>query len=161
MHPPYGLVTHKNLFSVCDFISPFLPWLLARSAERLCGVSRAVAGPALTGWVTRGGRCTAGGHQAVTLCATYHCPAVLQGAGGSEGGSEKGSLILSLGTLEDVDVVREVQDVPTTHMVWKPRAFHPPWLWFGPRGKRDHSSRSVITFKSSQQPLWPGACPGE
>lgn len=71
------------------------------------------------------------------------------------------ALILSLGTLEDVDVVREVQDFPTTHMVWKPRAFHPPWLWFGPRGKGDHSSRSVITFKSSQQPLWPGACPGE
>lgn len=50
-------------------------------------MSRAVAGPALTGWVTRGGRCTAAGHQAAALCARYHCPAVVQGAGGSEKGS--------------------------------------------------------------------------
>lgn len=71
------------------------------------------------------------------------------------------ALVLSLGTPEALDTAREVQDLPTTQMVWKPRAFRSPWLWFGPPGKGDHSSHSVITFKSSQQPLWPGACPGE
>lgn len=100
-----------------------------------------------------------GGHQAVTLCAMYYCHAVVQGAG--SGGSEGEALVLSLGTPEAVDMVREVQDLPTTHMAWKPRAFRPPWLCFGPPGKGNHSSHSVLTFKSSQQPLWPGACPGE
>lgn len=71
----------------------------------------------------------AGGHQAVTFSALSYC------CGARDGRSEGGALLLSLGTPEAVDVVREVQDLPTTHMAWKPRAFRPPWLWFGPQGR--------------------------
>lgn len=110
------------------------------------------AHPGCQGWVSTGW--TPGSD---TLCRV-----LLRARGWECKGEARGeALTPSLGTLEAVDVVREVQDLPTTHTAWKPRAFHPPWLWFGLRGKGDHSSRSVITFKSSQQPLWPGACPGE